>query len=114
MDTVTLKRNDTAPALEATVTDENGPVDLTGATAVVFKMATATESGRTLVPGALVLTGTGSLVDAASGVVQYDWVPGDTATSGRFFGEFEVTLAGGKLRTFPTLGYISITITDDL
>ena len=44
-----LKRNDTAPAITATLTDENGVIVLTGAT-VRFKLAAAPESGLTFTP----------------------------------------------------------------
>ncbi len=109
----TIKRNDLLPVLEAILKDaEDKPVDLTLATGVVFHM-------REEDAGSLKIDGVDGAIDAnpQTGKVSYVWVSNgtkDTDTSGLFLGEFEVTWTGGKIQTFPSKGYISIEIVDDL
>ncbi len=109
----TIKRNDLLPVLEAILKDANNePVDLTDATGVVFHMRE--EEGE-----ALKIDGVAGTFGAnrATGKVIYAWVSNgtkDTDTSGLFLGEFEVTWTGGKIQTFPSKGYITVEIVDDL
>lgn len=106
-----MKRNDTRPIYKAQLTqaDENDPeiqvpVDLTSATAVKFIMS---KDGTVKVNQAAVVS------DAANGRVQYTWVAGDTSLSGTFNVEWEVSWGTDK-QTFPSEGYLTITIEDDL
>lgn len=102
-----LRRNDTAPTLDATLKDaDDAVVDLTGAT-VVFTMTDATGAKK-------VNRQSASLVDASGGKVRYSWVAADTDAAGEFTGEFEVTYADATKQTFPTQGGIGITIVGDL
>lgn len=109
-----IKRNDLLPVLEAILKDANdNPVDLTDATDVVFHMRE--EDGETLkIDGVAGTFG----ANRATGKVIYAWrwldPDFDTDTSGLFLAEFEVTWTGGKIQTFPSRGYISIQIVDDL
>lgn len=101
-----IKRNDTAPAIRATLKDGDGdPVDLTGCS-VNFHMVD--EDGTVVVDAA------GSVVTAASGIVEYSWAAADTDVSGTFRAEFEVTYTDTTIETFPNSGYIKIHIGDDL
>ncbi len=104
----TIKRNDRLPSLAATLTDALGaPVDLTS-TLVRFIMAAGAGTGTVAVNAPAVV------VNSSGGTVRYDWAAGDTATSGTFNGEFEVTFPNGKKQTFPSANYITIQIFNDL
>jgi len=94
-----IAEGDTAPSVKMRVEerDYNGDwdgVDLTGAT-VTFKMANSA--------GTLVVNSAGS-VDATAnvtGVVQYDWASGDTATAGTYTAEFDIVTASARRMTCP-------------
>lgn len=110
----TIKVGDTLPALQATLSTELGPVDLTTATAVWLVLsqkvaATLTEAATTT----LVFRKAGSVVgDPTNGQVKYAWADGDTDTAGRYIAEFEINF-GSAVWTFPTVGTIPITILED-
>lgn len=101
-----IKKGDRRPRYRVQLTANGSPVDLTGATAIRFLM----KSGVT---GALKIDGVATVVDAATGIIEYPWAAGDTDTSGTFNIEFEVNWAGEK-QTFPSSGYFTCTINDDL
>ena len=102
-----VKQNDTSPAIEATLQDSDGEaVNLTSATAR-FLMR---RRGRTTAK----VSAEATITNAAAGVVQYDWDPADTDTPGQYEAEFEVTYSDGTKETFPSRGYISIVIVDDI
>ncbi len=109
----TIKRNDLLPVLEAILKDaDDNPVDLTDATGVVFHMREEETAGLKIEDGSASIDS-----NPQTGKVSYPWVSNgvkDTDTSGLFLGEFEVTWTGGKIQTFPSQGYISIQIVDDL
>ena len=102
-----IKQNDTSPSIRATLKDgSNSAVDLTGAS-VNFHMVSL--EGVTVVDSAAVI------VDpSTSGIVQYNWVAGDTQTAGAYNAEFEVTFSNGKVETFPNDSYISVSIRAEL
>jgi 5-hydroxyisourate hydrolase-like protein (transthyretin family) len=101
-----IKRNDTSPFLAGVLKDADGNVkDLSGAT-VRFHMVDKDET--TIVDTAAVVT------NATAGRVKYEWVAADTATSGGFRGEFEVTYSDATIETYPNTGYIPIRIYEDL
>jgi len=46
---------------------------------------------------------------------KYDWKTADTLTMGLLKkGEFQVTFADGSIETFPNVGYIDLTMTEEL
>lgn len=105
--TFSIKQNDTAPSLRATLLDGDGnPVNLSGST-VRFHM-------RLLGQTAIVVNQSATLIDAANGIAQYNWVAADTDTIGSYQAEFEVTYANGTIETFPNDGYIRVEIIDDI
>lgn len=105
---ILVKAGDTAPVVRATLLDALGAaVDLTGAT-VRFVMATSTT------PRTVKVDAAATVVNAAGGVVEYAWAALDTNTVGAYVAEFEVTYANTKVQTFPTTGYVDVTISDDL
>lgn len=101
-----IKQNDTTPSLRATLMWSGSAVDLTGAS-VGFHM-------RDAYTGTVIIDSPATIVDAANGVVEYEWLPADTAVAGLYEGEFEVTFASGEVMTFPNDGHIRIQIVDDI
>jgi hypothetical protein len=102
--TVTLKRGDTKVNLKATLSNESGPVDLTGCQVRFFM---SKRNSNKVNKEALIQTETMGLV----------WVvfeQEDTDTSGTFQAEFEVTFPDERKETFPNNGYILINIQSDL
>jgi hypothetical protein len=103
---LTLKRGDTRPLVDITLTDGDAPVDLTAATSVQFHMA--------LEPNTLKVDAPMTVVDAAAGHVRYAWAAADTDTAGSYSVEAEVAWNDGTVQTFPPSGYLTVTITEDL
>jgi hypothetical protein len=102
-----IKQNDTSPSLRATLKDgNNSAVDLTGAS-IRFHMVSL--DGTAVVDSAATV-----ISPASSGVVQYNWVAGDTQTAGAYNAEFEVAFSNGKIETFPNDSYISVSIRAEL
>lgn len=101
-----MKQGDLRPRYRVQLTSDGNPVDLTTATGVRFLMKVGTT-------GALLVDGVATIVDAATGIVEYAWVAGDTDVSGTYNIEFEVNW-GGEKQTFPSSGYFTLTINDDL
>lgn len=105
-----IKLGDRLPSLGCTLLDDTGVAqDVTGAT---VKFAVRRKNTKPAL-----LDASATVVTAASGIVRYDWAAGDTATLlgvGDFEGEFQVTLANGKVGTFPGDGYIPIVVTRDI
>lgn len=104
-DTFYLKTSDTAPILEATLTDAtDSPIDLTGASVDVELIEP--RNGPTVID-----TGA-NVADAAGGVVRYPWADGDTDTAGRYRAQFVVTYADASTETFPNVGYHDVIISE--
>jgi hypothetical protein len=105
---LTIKQHDLFPALSVTLSDANGPVDLTAATAVKVIM----HSGVTTVTGTM--TKAPNQTTTGKGQATYQWVSPDTSVVGTYDTEFEVTWPTALPETFPNDGYKSITIVADL
>lgn len=103
-----IKRNDRRPYWRVGLTANGAPANLTGATAAAFTM-TDSSGGAPVVDKADM-----TIIDAATGVVEYAWAAGDTAVSGDYNIEVEVDWGGGETQSFPSDGYFTITINDDL
>lgn len=100
-----LKRNGTKEAIQATLSDQAGAVDLTGAT-VRFHMKNRA--------GTVVVDAPAEVVTPAGGVVRYQWQAEDTAAAGDFYAEWEVTFADEKTQTFPNEHNVAIRIVADV
>ena len=106
-----IKRNDLLPRYRIQLTQsdpdtgEQSPVDFTAATGAVFimKLGGAVKIDREPM----------TFVDRVAGIVEYEWVLGDTDTSGGYSVEIEVDWSG-KPQTFPSTGYFSVVIGEDL
>lgn len=102
-----IKSFDRLPAIQATLALGGQPVNLSTATRVDFIMRLS--SG-----GAPKVNAAAVIVDAAGGVVRYDWKVGDTDTPGKYQGEWEVHWPDDRTQTFPTKTYHSIDVLADL
>lgn len=103
-----IKQNDTAPSIEAVLLDSNGRVrSMANASAVRFHMKS--EQGTVLVED-----GVGSVVNAAKGIVSYEWQSGDTSNTGIHNAEFEIEYTNGQIETFPNTGYIRVIVKDEI
>ena len=101
-----IKQNDTSPALQATLKDAAlSPINLTGAT-VRFHMKS--------IEGAIKIDDPMTVTNALGGVVQYDWVLGDTDTVGAYYVEFEVTYSDASVETFPNNGNKIVSVVREL
>ena len=98
------KQGDTGVEFADTLTYSNQtPADLTGAT-VQFAMRNLTTASP------VILTGSGTVTDAITGNVQYAPTASDTSTAGDFTACWIVTYPNGQIMTFPSIGYIDVTI----
>lgn len=109
MSVFVIKRNDTLPYLDAVLSDDNGPIDLTNVTSVHFVMRSSARG----VTDAKVRAECTVVGDPTNGEVRYEWALGDTDAAGTYRGEFEVNL-GGRVLTYPSSTYIPISIVADL
>lgn len=101
------KRGDLLPLLIATLSDVNGPVDLTNAT-VQFHMRDSA--------GELVIDETATVdpdQTANTGLVTYTWQTGDTDTAGDYEAEFEAVFSGKPI-TFPKGSNLRVRIVGDI
>ena len=57
---------------------------------------------------------TASIISVPNGIVQYNWVSGDTSNIGSYQAEFEVTYSDGNVETFPNSRYINVEIIDNI
>lgn len=101
-----IKRNDRRPRYRVQLTVDENPADITGAAAVRFTMKTGATTK--------VNKGTMTIIDAVSGIVEYAWGALDTDTSGDYNVEVEVDWGGGETQSFPSTGYFTAKINDDL
>jgi hypothetical protein len=120
--TWTMKAHDTRPAYVAVLKDQvgtpdEGPLDLTDATEVRFKMRRASQPDTT----GPAVDQPMDIVDAVNGIVSYTWQIGDTDGAGDYNIEFEITWIDGGVETVPNGptddhpdGYLNLTIYDDL
>ena len=82
----TIAKGARRPQLQVQILDGFTPVSVTSAT-VTFSMED--EDGTLKVTDA-----SGSIVDAANGIVGYDFAAADVDTEGLFFGQFKVAISG--------------------
>ena len=94
-----IKSGATAPSIRYQIA---GVGDITSASAWFYARDRAT--GATLVSAPAVI------VDGPSGLVQYDWAPGDLAQGGIIDAEFGVTFADGRTLRAPEHGYIELLV----
>lgn len=102
---ITLKKNDTGRLWTDTLKLNGAAIDLAGATvALLIRRAQSPPATRR----------TAAVVSAAAGTVSYQPVADDVGTPGLFELEWEITFGTGGILTVPSVGYIELTIVDDL
>lgn len=103
-----IKKDDTAPPITATLRDSQGtPIDLTGCT-VKFHMKAVPPGTKSLLDKSV------SILDGVNGKVRYVWATGDTDTAGPYRAEFEITYPDLTHQTVPSDAYIDVLVVDDL
>jgi hypothetical protein len=88
----TIGQGDTAPTLYGTLTRSDGTAyDLTTASGVRFQMRVQTSMAYAVDADAVIAT-------PASGLVRYEWAPGDTADAGDYYASWEITWSDGTVQ----------------
>ena len=99
---------DTAPALrmEDGLRDMDGKViDLTDASKVLFSMGWSS-SNHIIMPGQSIIDrGEGTIEDAVTGVVEYQWLEDDLKQEGNFDFQWEIVWNDGTVQTTKSLSY---------
>lgn len=108
-----IKQGDTLPALEAILSDDNGPVSLAGAT-VQFAVRPVGCGNVTRFIKPAIVVGSQDVGSPTRGKVRYEWAAEDTADVGAFIGEFKVTFGASGTWTFPTVGSINIQVSQGI
>lgn len=98
-----IKRGDTSPGLRYALLPES--VDLNGAQ-VQFQMK--------LRRGDTVIDNPASVESVNPPVVEYAWQEGETEDAGFYSAEFRVTYGDGTVETFPNVGFITVSINEDV
>ena len=96
---IVLKRGDNGIGIRATLSNENGPVDLTDAS-VLFLFSNFEINAQ--------------IHDAENGVVNVFLEKMHTEKTGEFYAEFEVQFSDGRVETFPNNDYLRLKIIKDL
>lgn len=107
--TYTIKQGDTAPALEATLLNENNdPAELDLANEVTFQLRGENISITDDT------TGNVSILSEDNGDVQYVWEDGQTDVAGFYQAEFIVEYTNGRVQSFPNDDFINVRIEEDI
>jgi hypothetical protein len=102
---VSIKKGDTRPYIDVTVTQESD------GSALNLTSADATFSMKNKRTGAAKVTDqVADIYDAINGKLRYDLKTGDVDTEGTYLGEFTITLSGGGIVSIPHFGHIEIYI----
>lgn len=101
-----ITQGSTAPAITATLVDQYGNIaNLTGAT-VKFVMTNAFYGNA--------VNAAAAIVNATQGLVSYSWQSADTANTGLFSCQWQVTFSGGSQETYPQGYYDQVSISPAL
>lgn len=102
-----IKKGDTVP-LRVTLEWEDGTaIDLSSATSVNFVMKLWRETTSDVDAVCVV-------IDASNGIVEYQWVAGETDVVGLYGIEFVITYSDGTIYTVPSNGELWLYIMNDL
>lgn len=103
-----IKSGDDTPSLVDSLTYGNGdPVDLTNATVGLIMRSFSS-------PAPVALTGTATITAALEGNVAFTFTAADTATAGLYMANWSVVFNDGAKMTFPTTGYLWISVEESL
>lgn len=104
MSTITVKRSDVGVVFTDTLTANDVAVNLTTATVLfVLRHSSGTVISKTAV-----------IVSAAAGTVSYTTVTSDLSTAGKYRQEWQATFGDGRVYTFPSDGWNTVNVIDDL
>lgn len=106
-----VKRGDTPGIVRGTLSDHDGPVDISTASEV--RLLIRKRNAPALKVSAVV-TNEDDGTPAARGRWSYTWAPADLDTAGTYDVEVQVTWADGDRITFPTHGHNELVIEGDL
>ena len=104
MATFTAFTGDVNKVISTQLSDENGPIDVTGAT-IVFH-------ARNRADPAITISGNAAIVTAASGIISYTLTAANLTTPtipGEYDVEWQVTLGGATI-TWPSPGFDTLII----
>src|SRR5688572_12051401 len=102
-----IKEGATLPAIESTLTYDDGTaIDLTG-TSITFRMRRRSDT-------ALTVNGSAAIISATAGTVRYSWVSADTDTQGEYIAEWVITYPGGGILIAPSAGYNTVHVVESL
>lgn len=103
-----IKKGNTREAIQVTLKRNGDAIDLSGSgVSVKFQM-------RKISSGTLKVDAEATIVDDVGGEVKYEWKDADVNTTGIYYCEFIVTYGDGTVETFPSRGYKTIKIGEDL
>lgn len=105
MANLTVKQYDTTPPVQATLSDTNGPINLTTASSVKIVM-----KGQV---SATVINQSCTITDAANGDVEYVWQTGDTDIADTYVGEFAIHWSDSTVQKVPNTQAANFTIAVD-
>lgn len=103
---LTIKRFDTFPPMSITLSDNNGPIDLTTASSVHMEMKSAV---GTIIPSLGC-----PIASAAGGFVKHTFVASETSMVDTWTLEWEIGWANGGIQTVPNDGVKSLAIIPDI
>lgn len=103
-----IKANDTWPPLEGTLSDLDGPIDLTTAQEVRLLLKGTRKANPATVSGVCTIS------SPTNGAIEYFWVSADTAVPDLYSAEFEITWADGSVQSVPNDKYLYVLISPDL
>lgn len=103
---LTIKRFDTWPPVTIALSDVNGAINLTTASAVHMEMKSGV---GTIIPSLGC-----PIASALGGVVQHTWVASETSMVDTWQAEWEILWANGGVQTVPNTGQLSIAIIPDI
>lgn len=105
----TIKQGDTLPSIVGVLSVGNAVLpDLASASTVQLVMA------RRQAPDVYVFAKNAVITDDVEGIVQYNWVAGDTDEAGEYLASWLITYLNGSKRTIPTVGHFTVTIEESL
>lgn len=107
-DTLEMKRGDTSPTLEVTVTDP----EATFANAVSWRVLIRRGSELIIDPTPTVVPHDSETPHRV--VISHDWQPAETNVAKTLLVEVEATWPGGTIQTFPYSGFLRTVIHSDL
>lgn len=99
-----IKVRDELPVVRAYLSDANGYINLSGASASFIY-----QDRNQLNPP---VTGSVSVVSAISGLVEYGWSTG--ILPGEYLAEWRAVLQNGKQMTFPNDSFLQFSVVDNL